>query len=191
MFEKQSQASLTASSPQVNRSDKDMLCRYSSQSQRLCSSAALGNNYGTWSGPWGEAARPRACLWSHSHRVCFCLVFHRREERCNDFHCHSLAPSQSSYSHRWNPRGESTVCDKEICLFSVLQTLDCIQSPPSPRRPALLIYDLHFIAIHWTQQEVVWTSRMVRAKSSKQEVFIFQLILHWVCIARNLKPNLI
>lgn len=151
------------------------------------------NNYGIWSEPWRGAARlrPQAHLCSHLSRVCFCLVFHMRAERCNDFHCHSPTPSPSFYSHRRNPRGESTVCDKEICLFSVLQTLDRIQGPPFPRRPALLVYDLHFIAVHWTQREVVWTSRMVRAKSSKQEASILPLILHRVCAARNPKPNLI
>lgn len=114
------------------------MSRYMARSQRPPPLWHRGNNYGIWSVPWREAARPRACLCSHSHKVCFCLVFHLREERHNDFHYHSLTPSQSFYSHRRNPRGESTVCDKEICLFSVLQTLDRIQGPPFPRRPALM-----------------------------------------------------
>lgn len=38
-------------------------------------SSAAWNRDGIWSVPGREAARPRACLCSHSHRVCFCLVF--------------------------------------------------------------------------------------------------------------------
>lgn len=61
-------------------------------------------------------------------------------------------PPDHFHCHHWNPQGECTVCDEEICLFSALQTLDRVQGPPFPQRPALVACDLHFIAIHWTRR---------------------------------------
>ena len=67
---------------QVKPSDKYMYIGIAHGHRDVHSSAAQSNNYGIWSVPWRQAVRPRACLCSHSHRVCFCLVFHMREERC-------------------------------------------------------------------------------------------------------------
>lgn len=129
-------------------------------------------------GVCGEGAeRPRALLCSHLPRVCFCWVFHMRAERCNDFHYHSPTPP-----HHFIPiaetLGENLLCVTKKYVFSLCyRPWIASRAPLFPRRPALLVYDLHFIAIHWTQGEVVWTSRMVKAKSSKREVSILQLIL--------------
>lgn len=78
----------------------------------------------------------------------------------------SLKPSGRIYCV-WQ-RNMSFLCVTDLGLHP---------GPPFPWRPALMVYDLHFIAMHWAQREVVWTSRMTRAQSSKQELSIFQLIL--------------
>lgn len=73
--------------------------------------------------------------------------------------------------------GENLLCVTKKYVFSLCYRPWIASRAPFSPRPALMVYDLHFIAIHWTRREVVWTSRMTRAKSSKQEVSIFQLIL--------------
>lgn len=86
--------------------------------------------------------------------VCFCLAFHLREECSNELHHRAPTPS-----HRFLPIAETLrenlLCVTKKYVFPLCSRPWKPSKTPFPRRPALLRYDLHFTAIHWTRREVV------------------------------------
>lgn len=86
--------------------------------------------------------------------VCFCLAFHLREERSNEFHHCASTPSPSFLPIAETLR-ENLLCVTKKYVFPLCSRPWKPSKTPFPRRPALLRYDLYFTTVHWTRREVV------------------------------------
>lgn len=112
-----------------------------------------GDNRAVWRVLW-EASRPPACLCSHSLRFVFVWLF-IWEKNVLMSSTTTLPPPLPSFLPIAETLRENLLCVTKKYVFPLCSRPWKPSKTPFPRRPALLRYDLHFTAIHWSRREVV------------------------------------